>query len=180
VQYYDLTAIEGRRPFYACSGTAPIVNRTIGCAFGNSVAGTNTADAVLAHDFTIVGAMAEFTFPFAGRPLQLWGDYARNLTSANLNVAYALGTTWGKATLAQPWDVGLAWQSFGKDALFGQFIDGEFGDGRTDSSGWVLRANYAVSQNAVLGTTWFRNELNMDVGTTENYERLFLDLTVKF
>lgn len=179
-QYYDLGGVQGRRTFYGCSGSAAIANRTMACANGNTVIGTNASDAVLVHDFRIAEVLTELNLSIGDLPLQLWGDYARNLDPDDLNVAYGLGFTLGKASRPRHWELGAAWHSTEKDALFGQFIDGEFADGRTDSQGWVLRVNYAAARNVVLGTTWFINEQNVDVGTPLDYERLFLDVVVKF
>ena len=42
------------------------------------------------------------------------------------------------------------YQSIDKDALFGQFVDSDFGDGKTDAEGWVLRGGYAPVKNFTL------------------------------
>lgn len=180
LQYHDLGGVQGRRAFYGCSGSAAIANRTIACANGNTVVGTNAGDAVLAYDYRIAELLTEVNLSVGNLPVQLWGDYARNLDPDDLNVAYGLGFMLGKASGPGRWEGGAAWHSTEKDALFGQFVDGEFADGRTDSNGWVLRVNYAAARNVVVGTTWFINEQNMDVGMPVDYERLFLDVVVKF
>ena len=57
----------------------------------------------------------------------------------------------------------MLWQKIEKDALFGQLIDSDFGDGNTDSSGFVLRGGYTVARNWTINATLFLNELSNDV-----------------
>jgi opacity protein-like surface antigen len=67
-----------------------------------------------------------------------------------------------------------------KDALFGQMVDSDFGDGRTDAEGWVVRAGYAPVRNVTLNAEYFINTLNKDVGTELDYDRWRLDVNYKF
>ena len=66
-----------------------------------------------------------------------------------------------------------------KDALFGQFIDSDFG-GLTDSSAWILRAGYAPLKNWAINAVYFKTEQSMDVGTQSDFDRLMLDFNAKF
>ena len=72
------------------------------------------------------------------------------------------------------------YQSIDKDALFGQFIDSDFGNGETDSEGWALRGAYAPVRNIAVNLTYFINTLNKDVGTEFDYDRLQLDFNWKY
>lgn len=164
--YYDLSAAQGRRPFYN------------GSANGNSLRGSGTS-AVLRYDFQVVELAAEFNTRLAGLPLQVFGDYAQNL-DAELDTALTLGATFGKASNPGTWEAGFAWQSLDKDAVFAQFIDSDFGMGMTDSDGWILRAGYAPMKNWALNATYFLNERNKDVGMPTDFERLLVDFNVKF
>ena len=65
-------------------------------------------------------------------------------------------------------------------ALFGQWLDSDFGDGRTDSDGWVLKVGYAPVKNFTFTGTYFINTLNKDVGTQLDFKRLQLDMNYKF
>jgi hypothetical protein len=96
------------------------------------------------------------------------------------DTAYAYGVTLGKASNPRTWEAGVFYQSLDKDALFAQWIDSDFGDGKTDSDGWVLKGGYAPVKNFTVNATYFMNTLNKDVGTELDYDRLQLDLNYKF
>jgi len=60
------------------------------------------------------------------------------------DTAYGVGATLGKAGNPRTWEAGLFYHRSSRDcALFAQFIDSDFGDGTTDSEGWVIKAGYA-------------------------------------
>ena len=92
------------------------------------------------------------------------------------------------------WLAAVWYQSVGKDAQFGQFVDSDFANGNTDGEGWVLRGAYAPVRNFNIMATYFINTLNKDVapinGVTDgvpyhiggdlNFNRLQVDLNYKF
>ena len=99
-------------------------------------------------------------------PFSFWADYAQNMASGvEYDTAYGVGVTLGKASNAKTWEAGLLYQSIDKDALFGQFIDSDFGNGTTDSEGWVIKGGYAWVKNVTFNGTYFINTRNKDVGT---------------
>lgn len=174
--YYDLSAAQGRAPFYN------------GNANGNStdtvVSGT-TSTSVLRYDFQVINLSAEFNAMLGELPLQLWADVAQNQDPGDLDTAWSAGVLFGKASSYRTWEFGAAYQVIEKDALFGQLIDSDFGSGVTDTSGWVLRAGYAPVRNWTINTTYFLNKRNVDVpnsaGQTDvDYDRLQVDFNVKF
>jgi len=172
--YYDLAAGQGRRGlFYGCSATSDA------CANGNTTTGPAGAG-VLAHDFNVLNVSTQFNTTLGSRPLQLWGEVNENDDPADLNLAWAAGFLYGAAANAGTWEAGAAYQSMEKDALFGQFVDSDFGGGTTDSRGWIVRAGYAPLRNWVLNATYFMNQRNMDVGTLSDYDRLQLDFNLRF
>ena len=114
-------------------------------------------------------------------PLTFWANYAQNMADdVEYDTAYAVGAMLGKASNAKTWEAGLFYQAIDKDALFGQWVDSDFGDGRTDSEGWVLKGAYAPVKNFTIAGTYFMNTLNKDVGVELDYDRLQLDLNYKF
>ena len=114
-------------------------------------------------------------------PFSFWADYAQNMASGvEYDTAYGVGVTLGKASNAKTWEAGLLYQSIDKDALFGQFVDSDFGDGTTDSEGWVLKGGYAWVKNVTFNGTYFINTRNKDDGTELDYDRLQLDINYKF
>ena len=73
-------------------------------------------------------------------PFTFWADYAENRPrGVEYDTAYGVGVTLGKASNAKTWEAGAALPVIDKDALFGQFVDSDFGDGTTDAEGWVLQ-----------------------------------------
>lgn len=161
--YYDLAAAKGRRPFYS------------GASNGNSLTPTGG----LAYDFQVVGLMAEYNTRIGGVPLQVWGDFAKNL-DAEFDTAFTMGTLVGKASSPGTWETGLAYQLVEKDALFAQHIDSDFGGGLSDADGWVLRTGYAPLKNWVLNATYFKNANNRDVGSEYDFDRFMFDFNAKF
>jgi hypothetical protein len=161
--YYDLAAAEGRRPFYN------------GSASGNSLTPTGG----LAYDFQVIALMGEYNTRIAGLPVQVWGDYAKNLDSV-YHTAFTMGTMVGKASNPGSWETGLAYQLIEKDALFAQHIDSDFGGGLSDAEGWVFRTGFAPLKNWMLNATYFRAINNRNVGMQYHFDRLLLDFNTRF
>ena len=172
--YYDLSAGQGRAPFY---NNNPNGNTTINVGTPPS--------AVLLYDYRVLDLMAQFETHLGRLPLQLWTDVADNQDPNDLNTAWSAGAALGEAANAGTWGVGVDYYNVEKDAIFGQFIDADLGGGVTDVAGWVLRAAYAPVKNVTLNATYFLNERNVDVpnavGQTDvDYRRLQLDFNAKF
>ena len=172
--YYDLSAGQGRAPFYNSS------------ANGNTTVNVGTpATAVLLNDYEVINLSAEFNTLIGSLPLQIWADAAQNQDPSDLDTAWSAGVLFGKASNYRTWEVGAAYQSIEKDALFAQLIDSDFAGGNSDNEGWVLRGAYTPVRNWTLNATYFLNKRNVDVPTSSgqfdiDYDRLQLDFNVKF
>jgi hypothetical protein len=174
--YYDLSAGQGRAPFY--NGN-PNGNSTDAIVIGA------TTTSVLRHDYRVINLSAEFGTTLGQLPLQLWADVAQNQDPDDLDTAWSAGVVLGKASSRHTWELGASYHVIEKDALFGQLIDSEFGAGMTDSSGWVLRAAYAPLSNWAINTTYYLSKRNVDVPNSAGQsavdsDRLQLDFNVKF
>lgn len=167
VQYSDLSHGQGFQPYY---------NRL---SNGNST-DDGTPSGRLLYDFNVIELAAEFDTRIASLPLQLWANVAQNQDPSDLNLAWGAGFMLGKASAAHSWEVGAGYQSIEKDALFGQFLESDFADGRTDAHGWVLRTGYAPVRNLTLNALYYNTQRQMDVGTPVNGERVQLDFNLKF
>lgn len=180
VSYYDHFATQGRRPFFAGN---PNGNTTVNVAFP---AGSTTQLAVAAYDYNILQAFLQYDrIVFDTLPFMVYVDYAQNDDAPRYDTAYSYGFTLGRASNLRTWEVGAMYQKLGKDALFGQWVDSDFGNGNTDTRGWVLRAGYALKTNWTLNATYFINELNNDVCSAavpcdRGYDRLQLDTNFRF
>jgi hypothetical protein len=186
-----------------------VKGRATSTFFGGSTNGNSTAtigpvdnpSTVLRDEFKIAEAFAEYTrtlstSAFGDLPVSLFAEYAKN-SGANeetggraagktLDKAYAGGISLGKASAPGSWEVAYMYQKIEKNALFGQWIDSDFGNGNTDTKGHVIKAGYAPYKNTTLNLTYFINKLNADVGRPNtnnpqrNYDRLQVDFNFKF
>jgi len=205
--YMDFDSVEGYNPFFggASFGNTTVVGTNNGCS-RTLAAGT----ACLLMDYNIASAMADLTASMGGKPLRFFLEYAQNLEAEvnptaqdELDTAIAAGVTYGAASANKgTWELGLLYQEIQKDALFGQLVDSDFGDGNTDANGFVLRGGWTVARNWTLNATLFLNELSNDVPQTvtvfnettptpldtrnitnvfdREYKRLQLDLNFRF
>ena len=170
--YYDLSAAEGRSPFFNANSN------------GNTTRTEGTV-AVLANDFEVANITAELNTTIGTLPLVVWADAAQNQSVDDLDTAWAAGVLFGKASNPKTWEFGASYQVIEKDALFAQFIDSDFGGGVSDSKGYKLVAAYAPARNFTLNGTYFINDRNIDVANAANkkdvgYDRMQLDFNVKF
>ena len=174
--YYDLSAAEGRAPFYNASSNG---NTTRALVSG----GTTTQ--VLANDFEVINVTAEWNMNVGAYPLMLWADAAQNQAADDLDKAWAAGVLFGKASNPKTWEFGASYQVVEKDALFAQFIDSDFAGGVSDAQGYKIVGAYAPQRNWTLNGTYFINDRNKDVANAGGkkkvgYDRLQLDFNVKF
>jgi hypothetical protein len=168
--YYECGLCQDNSPLYANNANGNTTYRV----------GANTTNLLL-YGYDIVEVSAQMGMNAANLPLTFWANYSQNMADdVEFDTAYAVGAMLGKAGNPKTWEAGLFYQSIDKDALFGQWIDSDFGDGRTDSDGWVLKAGYAPVRNFTINGTYFMNTLNKDVGDELDYDRLQLDLNYKF
>jgi hypothetical protein len=203
--YLNFDGVQGYNPLFGGSSFGNTTTTGAGCS-RTLAAGT----ACLLSDFDIFEVFGDLTTTVGGRPLRLFVDYARNSAAAvkpvageKLDTAFSTGISYGAASAAQgTWELGMAYQQIEKDALFGQLLDSDFGDGNTDTSGVVLRGAYTPARNWTLNATLFLNKLANDVpqsvtvldtatpaplDTTvitgifdRDYKRLQLDLNFRF
>jgi len=204
--YFNFDGVQGYNPFFGGSSfgnttttSAAVCNRSLGAGVACSLS-----------DFDIIEGFADLTATVGGRPLRVFVDYAQNteaevnpLALEKLDTAMAYGVSYGAATANKgTWEFGVIQQTIEKDALFGQLVDSDFGDGNTDSDGLVLRGAYSVARNWTVNATLFLNELSNDVPqsvtvfneatpapydtrvitgiTDRDYKRLQLDLNFRF
>lgn len=162
-----------------CKDNSPLYSNN---SNGNTTykVGSSTTN-LLQYGYDILEISAQTGTTVHNLPLTFWANYAQNMADdVEYDTAYAIGAMIGKASNAKTWEAGLFYQSIDKDALFGQWVDSDFGDGKTDSEGWVLKGAYAPVRNFTIAGTYFMNTLNKDVGTELDYDRLQLDLNYKF
>ena len=179
--YYDCGACQDNSPMF------------LNQPFGNTTyrIGTSTTN-LLRYDYEILQLSGEMGTMLFDLPFSFWADYAQNMASGvEYDTAYGIGVTLGKASNARTWEAGLFYQDIGKDALFAQMVDSDFGNGVTDAEGWVIKAAYAPVKNITLNGTYFINTRTQCGGNNRlcgtgieeyelDYNRLQLDVNYKF
>lgn len=191
--YFDHGAVKG----YNAVQAADIAN-----AYGNSTS-TDPAlcrpgiAACIANDFNVAEVFGEIATQVAGRPLAVFVDLARNskadlapaaASGSSLDTAYSAGFQYGRVSAVRSWEVGYLYQHIENDALYGQWVDSDFGGGNTGSRGHVFRVGYGLGRNFRINGAYFLNETNIDVPATVNgasifdraYKRLQLDINMSF
>jgi len=204
--YMDYDGVQGYNAFFGGSSFGNTTTTSAAVCSRTLAAGT----ACLLSDFNIIEGSADLTATVGGKPLRFFIDYAQNMEAeinpvANdkLDTAYAAGIFYNSASAAKgSWELGLLYQQIEKDALFGQLLDSDFGDGNTDTSGFVIRGGYTFARNWTVNGTLFMNDLSNDVPQTvtvfdettpalydtraitgvfdRDYKRLQLDLNFRF
>jgi len=199
VNYSDCGACQDQTSIlYANNGNG---NTTYRVPVTTTVGQTNTTPAVtvvnttqanyLRYDYEILELAAETGTTLFDLPFSVWAHYANNLADdVEYDTAYAVGASLGRASNPKTWLAAVWYENRDADALFGQFVDSDFGDGRTDSEGFVFRGAYAPVRNFNVTGTYFLNTINKDrapvtgtgfaIGEDLDYDRLQLDLNYRF
>ena len=212
---YSQTQIADLAPGSATPGKVTTTTCAIDGAFGNGSGtgdnsfgntlytgvapqiGNGTSCARLASDFNIVTGLIQFDSKLGKYPFSVFVDYMKNNAakavpapiSKTLDSASAIGFTFNKASASKTWEASVVYEQNGKDAVFGQFVDSDFGGGATDSKGWSFKGAWVPATNWALNGTYFLNKLNYDGAVSAplnkdkhnlDYKRVQLDLNYKF
>jgi type II secretory pathway pseudopilin PulG len=177
---FDLNSVRGRNPFYNGISNGNTTT-TVACITGSPC---------LLNDYNLLELSAEYGFAAAWRPLWLYADYMRNDAARNgLGTAWSAGLSYGKAANPRSWEIAWYYQDVEKDALYGQYIDSDWGAGNTDARGHALKFGYALAKNWVFNATYMFLETNVDVAADvagrgkvfdRDYQRLQLDFNFKY
>jgi hypothetical protein len=173
-------------------------------SFGNTTytgpapqVGSGTSCTRLLSDFNIISALLQFDTMVGKYPLSVFADYMKNnaalanpTVNKTLDTATAVGVSFNKASAPNTWEVSAVYEENGKDAVFGQFVDSDFGGGATDAKGWSFKGAWVPATNWTLNGTFFLNKLNFDgvlpavppAATKQDldYKRVQLDLNYKY
>lgn len=191
-QYYDVGAVQGEVTALVTGTGTPCAAGLLSNAFFGGAQGNTTVTvancARLLNDYNIYELLAQADFNLGSLPLTLFANYAENTDPEELNTAYSAGFTLGRASNPGTWDIGYIYQVTEKDALFGQFVDSDFGGGITDVDGSVFKIGFAPARNWVLNGTYFLNSRFNDVPITvggiprseTDYNRYQIDFNVRF
>lgn len=147
--------------------------------FGNSFVGAGS-DAVYANNYHGVQAFGEVGFEVAEMPLLAYFDYVQNQEASEFDTGYIFGLKLGSAAAPGSWDIAWAYEDLEADAALGLLVDSDFGGGGTDARGHIFKGTYAIRKNLSTKITYVVNEIDGDLGSEKDFNRLMLDLAFKF
>ena len=160
----DFTTTRNQRPFLDGDN-----------AYGNSV----NPDGTLASDFRIIDMAAEWTTEFYLGSVTAFAHFAHNTEADAGADAYAGGFQLRTQSRSR-WSAGYQYARVGRDALFGQHFDGDFGGGRTGSKGHVLHAAFQPAARMNARLSYFVNDVTQQNGTQHPFRLLQLDIDCFF
>tara|TARA_R110002096_G_scaffold130643_4_gene279898 strand:- start:246 stop:1340 length:1095 start_codon:yes stop_codon:yes gene_type:complete len=168
-----LTAGAGYFSYSDTVGNAPFYN---GRPKGNSVdLGGNYL-----FEYRNSEIFAQFDTSVSDWAVRLFAHYTQNHEVSNEDTAFALGAKLGSAKKKGESEFSVTYQDIEADAVIGTFSDSDFGGGGTDSSGYIVKAKYGVSERIFLGGSFFINDVDRFQGIEHDYNRLQIDLEFKF
>jgi len=164
VGYYDYQELQGSIPLFD------------GKARGNRLDNNGK----IANDFNIVEGLVEYKSELANHPLTVFASYYQNTAADDLDTGYALGFGLGKVSDSGTWSLGYSYMDIEADAVYALFNDADFAGGETDAKGHILKAGYGLRKNMSLGMTYISSEQDQSKAEQIDYDRLQLDLAIKF
>ncbi len=162
--YFNYVNTEGFEPFYDAQD-----------GMGNTV-----PDSVYANDYELLEVYGEFTHKLGKLPLVLMGDLVTNTSADSLDTGWLIGMHLGKAKKPGSWAFRYNYRNVERDAVLGAFSDSDFRGGGTDAKGHELGGAYQLSDNAAFGVSYFINEIGLEDAETTDFNRLQVDLQLKF
>ena len=159
---------------YPVSGSEPFFADK---AYGNSLA----PDGTYLFDYDVLELFAEISFDLESFPVSLFANVINNQDADSHDMGWAFGINVGNTSAKGTWEIGYRYQDLEADAWFGLPVDSDFGGGGTDTSGHVVKVGYALNKNSAVKLTYILSEYGaVSRGTTFDYDRLQMDLSLKF
>lgn len=204
VGYFDVQHVQDQPVTVAGTGcgTYAAANPAFGGSpYGNTTytvtASAGNTCSQLLSDFNPAQALVQLDLMVGKFPLTIFADYMMNteaevnpVVGDKLDTAISGGFIFNKASAAKSWEAGVIYQKTEKDAIFGQFVDSDFGGGVTDVEGFAVKAAWVPATNWTINGTYFVNKRFVDIAAANgtittaqfdhDYKRLQLDLNYKF
>ncbi len=147
--------------------------------FGNSSVEI-LGQSVYRYDYHGLEVQGEIGFELFDLPVLAFGDYVKNQEAGEFDTGYVFGLKVGSAKAKGTWDLSWAWEDLEADAALGLLVDSDFGGGGTDARGHIFKGKYALKKNVTAGFTYFINEIDGDLGTERDFNRLMVDFAFKY
>ncbi|MCK4460483.1 MAG: putative porin, partial [candidate division Zixibacteria bacterium] len=152
-------------------------------AMGNSiveaVSGEDTVE-VYASGFELMELFGEFTHKFESTPVTVMFDYVTNSAADSLNTGWLFGLRVGKAKKPGSWEFRYIYRNLEADAVLGMFTDSDFRGGGTDAKGHEVGGAIQLAANTAFKASYFINEIGLEAEETEGFNRMQIDLQLKF
>jgi hypothetical protein len=144
--------------------------------FGN----TPAAGDVYAYDYDLFELFGEFGMELARLPVAVFGNYVRNSAASDEDTGWLLGFQVNKARDAGSWQFEYDYRDLERDAVVGQFSGSDFIGGGAGGEGHRFAFTYMVAKNVATGLTYYMDEFDRPGVEDEDYDRVEVDLGIKF
>ena len=163
ISYFDYTHVKGEEAI-----------------LDDAFAGNSNNGTVYLYDYNLFEIFGEYAWKVGDMPVGLFGDYVVNTASGvSEDTGWLVGFGLNKLRKPGDWSFAYNYRDLEADAVFGAFTDSDFADGGTNARGHKFSLNYALAENTAFGVTYFCDE-KLSEEPKEDYERIQLDLSVKF
>ncbi len=132
------------------------------------------------YDYELTEAFVEFSHKFESFPVTVMGDFVTNNAVDSLNTGWLVGFKAGKAKKPGTWDFRYIYREVERDAVFGTYADSDFRGGGTDAKGHEVGGGYQIAKNMKFNVSYFINEIGLDDDDPTDFDRLQVDLQLKF
>ncbi|MEA3296322.1 MAG: putative porin, partial [candidate division Zixibacteria bacterium] len=133
-----------------------------------------------ANDYELIELFGEATHKFKNIPVTVIGDFVTNNAADSLNTGWLVGLRVGKAKKTGSWEFRYIYRNVEADAVLGMFTDSDFRGGGTDARGHEIGGAVQLAANTAFKATYFSNEIGLQEAETEDFNRLQVDLQLKF
>lgn len=114
-------------------------------------------------------------------PVAVYGSYANNLgTDSDKDTAWILGAKLNKAKDPGSWELGYNYREVEADAVAGRLNDSDFIGGGTGGKGHEFKVKYQIQKNVQAALTYILAERDRSSGNDLDYDRLMVDMILKF
>ncbi|UCC43696.1 MAG: putative porin [Candidatus Zixiibacteriota bacterium] len=169
---FNYVSIIGFQPFYES-------DEAMGNSVTRGIIGDDMQD-VYATDYDLLELYGEVTHWFEPFPVTVMGDYVINTAADSLETGWLVGLRAGKADRPGGWSFRYIYRRLEKDAVVGAFTDSDFRNGGTDARGHEIGGSLLLAENTAFNVTYFFNEIGLQEARTTDFQRLQVDLQLKF
>jgi hypothetical protein len=141
---------------------------------------TYSAKHYYSNDYELLELFAEATHKFDDIPVTVMADYVTNSAADSLNTGYLFGIRLGKAKAPGSWECRYIYRQVEMDAAVGTYIDSDFRGGGTDAKGHEVGGGIQLADNTTFNVTYFINEIGLEEAEGSDFNRLQVDLQLKF